>query len=95
MHSVRETWENTFALIDMVTAATTSAIVVMKTKNKNMEIVYIEAVLMDNREVIHMGKIIGKIGRRQLELINNGATKLTKGHEKIVAISKGKENLVA
>lgn len=51
-----------------------------------MKIVYIEAVLMDNNELIHFGKSLGTISKEQRELVENEATKLTKGNEIVVAI---------
>lgn len=52
-----------------------------------MEIVYLEAVLMPNGELIHFGKSLGFTSEEQRELVEKGATKLTKGKEKVVAIS--------
>ncbi len=56
-----------------------------------MEVVYIEAVLMDNGELLHYGRSLGFIGKRQQELVDNQATKITKGKEKIVAIKSSDE----
>ena len=57
-----------------------------------MEIVYIEAVLMDNDELIHFGKSLGFISKKQRELIEAGATRLTKGSEPVVSIkNSGRE----
>jgi len=53
-----------------------------------MKIVYLEAVLMDNGELIHFGKSLGYVGKRQLELLESDATKLTKGGEPVVAAGK-------
>lgn len=58
-----------------------------------MEIVYIEAVLMDNDELIHMGKTLGFIGKRQRELVDSkGAGKMSKGGITVVEIKRGKED---
>lgn len=59
-----------------------------------MEIVYIEAVLMDNDELIHLGKSLGFIGKRQRELVDSkGAGKLSKSGTTVVEIKlKGKDN---
>lgn len=59
-----------------------------------MKVVYIEAVLMDNKELIHFGKSLGFVSARQVELVESGACKLTKGKEPVVAI-KQKEVEVA
>ncbi len=59
-----------------------------------MEIVYIEAVLMDNDELIHFGKTLGFITADQRKLIESGASKLTRGNEPVVSI-KGSEREVA
>jgi len=59
-----------------------------------MKIVYVEAVLMDNNELIHMGKTLGFIGKKQRELIDtedSGACKLTKPSQPIVAINQGND----
>lgn len=52
----------------------------------NIKIVYIEAALMPNNELIHFGKSIGYINEKQRELIDSGANKLTRGREAVVAI---------
>lgn len=53
-----------------------------------MELVYIEALLMDNDELIHNGKTLGFISKKQRKLVDSkGACKLTKGKEPIVAIA--------
>jgi len=49
-------------------------------------IIYIEAVVMPNREVVHYGRSLGFICEKQMELIKSGATKLTKGKEVVVAL---------
>lgn len=51
-------------------------------------VVYIEAVLMDNGEVIHYGKSLGFINKRQQELVDAEATKLTKGNEIVIALGE-------
>lgn len=52
------------------------------------KVVYIEAVLMDNNEVIAHGNTLGFINKEQKGLVENEATKLTKGHEVIVALGE-------
>lgn len=53
-----------------------------------MKVVYLEAVLMPNGEVIHYGKSLGFVSERQKELVESGACKLTKGKEPVVSVSK-------
>lgn len=53
-----------------------------------MKIVYVEALLMDNGELLHMGKSLGYVSARQDELVENGACKMTKGSEPIVNIGR-------
>lgn len=43
---------------------------------------------MDNGELIHFGKSLGFANKRQRELIESGACKLTKGGEKVAAIGE-------
>ena len=43
-------------------------------------IVYVEAALMENGEVLHYGKSLGFINDKQKDLVESGATKLTKGN---------------
>lgn len=52
----------------------------------HMEVVYIEAVLMDNKELLHYGKSLGYVTEYQASLVEEGACKITKGGEAIVAI---------
>ncbi len=52
-------------------------------------IVYVEAALMENGEVIHLGKTIGRIGEKQRELLEAGATKTARGNEPVVALGNG------
>lgn len=52
----------------------------------DIKIVYVEAVLMPNNELIHMGQTIGYINEKQRELIDSGANKSTRGNEVVVAI---------
>jgi hypothetical protein len=53
------------------------------------KIVYVEAVLMENGELIHYGQSLGFINARQKKLVeSDGAAKLAKGGETIVAIGK-------
>jgi hypothetical protein len=56
-----------------------------------MKVVYIEALLMDDGELIHFGKTLGRIGQRQRQLVESGATKLTKGGKDIVRIRTADE----
>lgn len=59
-------------------------------KQKEIEypkVVYLEAVLMANGEVIHYGKTLGFINERQGDLIESKATKLTRGKEIVVAVN--------
>lgn len=53
----------------------------------NIKIVYIEAALMSNNELIHFGKSLGYISKEQRKLVDSGANKLTRGNEDVVAIS--------
>lgn len=55
-----------------------------------MKVVLIEAVLMDNDELIHFGKSLGFIGKKQRELIDagDGACKLARGGEVIVGMGE-------
>lgn len=50
------------------------------------KVVYLEAVLMANGEIIHYGKSLGVISEKQQELVEAGATKIARGKEIIVAI---------
>jgi len=54
---------------------------------KYPKIVYLEAVLMANGEVLHYGESLGFINERQLNLVESGATKLTKGSEVVIAVN--------
>lgn len=52
-------------------------------------IVYIEAALMENKELLHNGKSLGYISDKQQELVeSDGAAKLSKGNIPIVNIGK-------
>lgn len=51
-------------------------------------IAYIEVALMENGETIHYGKSLGFINEKQRELLESGATKMTKGSEPIIAVGK-------
>lgn len=53
----------------------------------DIKIVYIEAALMPNNELIHFGKSLGYINEKQRKLVDSGANKLTRGKEVVVAIS--------
>lgn len=46
---------------------------------------------MDNDELVHMGKSLGFIGKREL-VESKGAGKLSKGGTTIVEIKRGKED---
>ena len=59
-------------------------------KEKEIEypkVVYLEAVLMANGEVLHYGKSLGFVNKRQGDLVESGATKLTKGNEVVIAVN--------
>jgi len=49
-------------------------------------VVCLEAALMANGEVIHFGKSLGFVSKRQMELVESGASKMARGTEHIVAI---------
>ena len=59
----------------------------MENEIKYPKVVYVEAVLMGNREVIHYGKTLGYINEKQLSLVEGEATKLARGNEVIIAIN--------
>ena len=48
--------------------------------------VMLEAALMENGEVIHYGKTLGYIGKKQRELIESRATKLSRPNVVVVAL---------
>lgn len=52
------------------------------------KVVFVEAVLMDNREVISMGQTLGFVNKRQQELVENGACKIAKGGEAIIHLGE-------
>lgn len=52
----------------------------------DIKIVYVEAALMPNNELIHMGQTLGYINEKQRKLVDSGANKLTRGNEVVVAI---------
>lgn len=56
-------------------------------------IVYVEAVLLDNNELIHFGRSLGFISDDQYRLVTGeggpGACKLTRGGDPIVRIGGG------
>lgn len=58
-----------------------------KSEIKYPLVVHLEAVLMVNMEIIHYGKSLGFINKRQLSLVEGEATKLSKGNEIIVAVN--------
>ena len=51
-----------------------------------IKIVYLEAALLPNGELLHFGQSLGYVDKQQLKLVENGAAKLTRGQEMIVAI---------
>jgi len=53
---------------------------------ENIKVVHIEAVLMNNGEVIHFGKSLGFVSFDQMDLVKKGATKLSRGGEIVVAL---------
>lgn len=53
-----------------------------------IKVVYVEAVLMPNGEVIHFGKTLGFANKRQIDLVEKGATKITKGGEAVIALGE-------
>lgn len=52
------------------------------------KIVLVEGALMANGEFIHFGKSLGWINERQRELVENGASKMARGTEIIIALGK-------
>ena len=50
--------------------------------------VLLEAVLMGNGEVIHYGKLLGFVNKKQLDLFENEVTKLSRGNKIVVAVRK-------
>lgn len=56
-----------------------------------IKVVYLEAVLMPNGELIHFGKSLGFVSERQEELVESGACKMTRGSEPVVSIKTQKE----
>jgi len=62
-----------------------------KTEVEYPLIVMIEGALMANGEFIHYGKSLGWINQRQREMVENGATKLARGSEIVIAL--GKDNV--
>lgn len=46
---------------------------------------------MDNGELIHFGKSLGFVSKKQEELVESGACKMTKGSEPIVCIKTQQE----
>lgn len=61
-----------------------------------MKLIYIEAILMDNNELIHMGKSLGSVSERQRELVeSNGGGKMSKGGVTIVEIKRKNEDNAA
>lgn len=54
----------------------------------DIKVVYVEAILMQNGEVLHLGKTLGYVSERQAKLVESGACKITKGGEPIINIGK-------
>lgn len=50
------------------------------------KIVMVEAVLMENGEVIHFGKTLGFINEGQRKIVESEATKLAKNGQMVVAL---------
>lgn len=57
-----------------------------KESANGITVVYVECVLMPNKEVIHFGKSLGFVSDRQAEMVESGACKLTKGSEPVIAL---------
>ena len=53
-------------------------------------IVLVEGVLLENGEVIHYGKSLGFINKKQKKLVEAGATKYPRGNEPVVAVAGDK-----
>lgn len=53
---------------------------------EDIKVVCLEAILMPNGEVMHFGKSLGFVSKKQMELVEAGATKLTRGGEVVVAM---------
>ena len=51
-------------------------------------IVLVEACAMPNGELLHFGKSLGFMNKRQMELLECGAEKTARGKEPIVAVGK-------
>lgn len=51
-------------------------------------VVHLEAVVMENGEVIHYGKSLGFINQRQRDLLEKGAHKTARGGEAMVAVGE-------
>lgn len=58
----------------------------MSNKMEYPQIVYIEAALMENGELMHFGKSLGFICKKQKKLVEAEATRLTRGGEVVVVI---------
>lgn len=50
------------------------------------KVVLLEAVAMANGEIIHYGKSLGFMNQKQIELLESGATKMSRGSEPVVAV---------
>ena len=66
-----------------------------KNKIEYPKVVQLEAVLMEDGEVIHYGKSLGFICKRQRELIEAGANKISRPNVDMIAISHGGNDIVA
>lgn len=61
---------------------------IIKKEIEYPKVCLIEGVLMPNKEFIHYGKSLGFINEKQSNLVENEATKLTRGNEVIIALGK-------
>lgn len=52
------------------------------------KVVLLEAVAMANGEIIHFGKSLGFMNKRQVELLESGAHKIARGDEPVVAVGE-------
>lgn len=52
----------------------------------DIKIVYVEAVLMPNNEVLHLGKSLGYISNEQRRLVNAGVNKTSEDNIEVVEL---------
>jgi hypothetical protein len=57
-----------------------------KPKIKYPMVVLVEGVLMGNGEFIHYGRTLGWANKKQIKLVEAGATKLSRGSEVVIAL---------